>query len=74
MVDVLRTPGGVGNLTCKVIGTGQRKRLIMTVDLSKNLGLSNSKKSLVIATTGGNKKIPDHPNLMMNLNIYMPAD
>ena len=42
--------------------------LTITVDLSKNLGPSKSGKSIVIASTRGNKAIA--PDTYMGLNIY----
>ena len=45
--------------------------LALTVDLSKSQGPSKSGKSIVIATTGGNKEIA--PGIYMGLNIYRKA-
>lgn len=42
--------------------------LTLTIDLSKTQGPSKSGKSIVIATTGGNKEIA--PGIFMGLNIY----
>ena len=42
--------------------------LVLTIDLSKTQGPSKSGKSIVIATTGGNKEIA--PGIYMGLNIY----
>jgi len=46
--------------------------LTITVDLSKTIGKSNSGKSVNIATTSGNKKVPGRENLFIGLNIYEP--
>jgi hypothetical protein len=43
--------------------------LVITVDLSKDFGPSNSGKSLVIATTEGNQSVPDS-DAKIGLNIY----
>ena len=42
--------------------------LSLTIDLAKSHGPSKSGKSIVIATTGGNKEIA--PGIYMGLNIY----
>ena len=45
--------------------------LSLTIDLSKSQGPSKSGKSIVIATTGGNKEIA--PGIYMGVNIYRKA-
>lgn len=45
--------------------------LIMTVDLSKDLGPSKSGKSTLIATTAGNVQVA--PGVMAGINIYKKA-
>jgi hypothetical protein len=47
--------------------------LVITVDLSKDFGPSNSGKSLVIATTEGNQSVPDS-DAKIGLNIYRKAE
>ena len=42
--------------------------LALTIDLSKTQGPSKTGKSIVIATTSGNKEIA--PGIYMGLNIY----
>ena len=49
------------------------KTLTITVDLSKELGLSKSGKNVLIASTGGNKDVPGLPGMKLGLNIYRPA-
>ena len=49
----------------------QGTTLTLTIDLSKSQGPSKSGKSIVIATTGGNKEIA--PGIYMGLNIYRKA-
>ena len=44
-------------------------KLIIEVDLNQNLGRSKSGKSIVIATTGGAKTIPDTPKKLV-LTVY----
>lgn len=46
--------------------------LTITVDLSKELGLSKSQKSMKIGTTGGNVKIPG-TDAVIGLNVYRKA-
>ena len=45
--------------------------LTITVDLSKDHGMSKSGKSNIIATSGGNKSIPGF-DAKIGLNIYSP--
>ena len=45
--------------------------LTITVDLSKDSGPSKSGKTLIIASTQGNKTIPGTP-AVIGLNIYKP--
>ena len=45
-------------------------KLIITVDLSKEQGMSASGKSMVIATTEGNISLPDNADIKLGLNIY----
>lgn len=52
------------NIIIKTEGT----MLGLTIDLSKTQGPSKSGKSIVIATTGGNKEIA--PGIYMGVNIY----
>jgi hypothetical protein len=47
--------------------------LTITVDLSKRLGESASKKSLKVASTDGNIEVPEHPEYKIGLNIYVPT-
>jgi hypothetical protein len=42
--------------------------LTITIDLSKEFGRSKSGKTIIIATTGGNKEVAD--GVHMGLNIY----
>jgi len=44
-------------------------KLTITVDLSKNQGPSNSGKTIIIATSSGNKPI-EGTDAIMGLNIY----
>ena len=45
-------------------------KLILTVDLSKSLGVSKSGKSELIASTKGNAPVPDQPEVRVGLNVY----
>jgi len=45
-------------------------KLIVTVDLSKELGPSSSGKSVMIATTEGNVEVPGAPDVKIGLNVY----
>lgn len=54
------------NVDAKVAGSV----LTLTVDLSKDLGLSKSGKSNLIGTTGGSVKIG---NVVVGLNVFKPV-
>ncbi len=49
-------------------------KLIITVDLSKQFGLSGSQKSQIIASTGGNVSVSGSENVKVGLNVYRPVD
>ncbi len=57
------------NVSMSVKGT----KLIIEVDLSQDFGLSSSGKSVVIASTEGNKDITGTDNVIIGLNVYKPA-
>lgn len=44
--------------------------LTITVDLSKEFGLSGSGKNIIIASTEGNQSIPEAEEKKIGLNIY----
>jgi hypothetical protein len=44
--------------------------LTITVDFSKEFGMSSSVKSLIIASTEGNVSIPERDKIKIGLNIY----
>lgn len=44
--------------------------LTITVDISKEFGLSASGKSLIISSTEGNISIPEKEEIKIGLNIY----
>lgn len=56
------------NVTYEIKG----KKLIIEVDLSKELGISASGKSMSIASSKGNKAI-GHDDIVMGLNVYKPV-
>ena len=45
-------------------------KLVVTVDLAKELGPSASGKSVIIATTEGNMDVPGAPDVKIGLNVY----
>ena len=47
-----------------------KNMLTITVDLSKTFGPSASGKSILIASTEGNTKIPGQEAIMLGLNVY----
>jgi len=56
----------VKNVDMKVSGN----LLTITVDLSKEFGLSSSGKSKIIASTEGNVSVPEKEEIKIGLNIY----
>ncbi|MHA1231182.1 MAG: hypothetical protein ACTSRP_07610 [Candidatus Helarchaeota archaeon] len=50
--------------------------LILKIDLSKELGESKSGKSIIIASTRGNKRIKEYEKktVMIGLNCYIPKE
>lgn len=56
----------MNNVQIKVTGS----KLVITVDLKKDFGLSKSGKSISIASTLGNKSVPGIEDVKIGLNIY----
>ena len=54
------------NVNAEVVGT----ILTITIDLSKTFGSSGSGKSTTVATTGGNKLVPN-TTVHLGLNAYI---
>lgn len=50
--------------------TVKGNKLTIEVDLGKNLGLSGSKKSIIIASSEGNQTIEGTDGVKIGLNIY----
>lgn len=48
--------------------------LLIDVDLREHGDLSKSGKSIVIASTEGNKNVPDAPGVKIGMNIYKPKE
>lgn len=48
----------------------EKNKLIITVDLTKDFGLSKSQKNQVIATTEGNTSVPGKEEIKFGLNVY----
>jgi hypothetical protein len=46
-------------------------KAIVTIDLNNRGGLSSSGKSIIVATTEGNKPIPG-TNVVIGINCYVP--
>jgi len=44
--------------------------LVITVDLTKDFGMSKSGKSITIASTEGNISVPENEDIKIGLNIY----
>jgi hypothetical protein len=54
------------NIELKVGGT----KLILTVDLSKEIGQSSSGRNTLIASTEGNANVPGFEGLKVGLYVY----
>jgi hypothetical protein len=54
------------NIELRVEGT----KLILTVDLSKEIGPSSSGKNTLIASTEGNANVPGFEGVKVGLNVY----
>jgi hypothetical protein len=54
------------NVTLKVEGT----KLVIEVDLSKEIGPSSSGKTMLIASTEGNANVPGYEGVKVGLNVY----
>lgn len=50
----------------------QGEKLVITIDLTKNFGLSGSGKSLIIASTEGNISVPGLEDVKIGVNVYRP--
>ena len=57
------------NIDAKVQGD----KLVITIDLTKNFGLSGSGKSLIIASTEGNVSVPGREDIKIGVNVYRPG-
>lgn len=47
--------------------------LTITVDLSKEFGISSSGKSIIIGSTEGNVSIPEKEDIKIGVNVYRKA-
>jgi hypothetical protein len=54
------------DVTLKVEGT----KLVIEVDLSKEIGPSSSGKTMLIASTEGNANVPGYEGVKLGLNVY----
>lgn len=45
-------------------------RLVITVDLSQEFGVSKTGKSITIASTEGNVSVPGHEEIKIGVNVY----
>jgi len=54
------------NVDMKVDGD----RLVITVDLTKEFGVSKTGKSITIASTEGNVSVPEREEIKIGVNVY----
>ena len=45
-------------------------KLVLTVDLNQNFGISGSGKSVIIGTTSGNVPLSSNQDVKIGLNVY----
>ncbi len=57
------------NIEAKVQGD----KLVITIDLTKDFGLSGSGKSIIIASTEGNVSVPGREEIKIGVNVYRPG-
>ncbi len=48
--------------------------LTITVDISKEFGVSSSGKSIIIGSTEGNVSIPEKEDIKIGLNVYRKSE
>lgn len=49
-------------------------KLLVEVDLTKDYGLSSTKKNLIVATTGGNVPVEGDPDIKIGINVFKPLE
>lgn len=62
----------VRNVSYKVVGRGKGQRLVISVDLSKEIGPSKTGRSINVATTGGLIRLDERPEMRFVLNVFKP--
>ena len=50
--------------------TVEGDELTIKVDLGQNFGDSKSGKTVIVATTAGNAKVPDTDDVLIGLNVF----
>jgi len=63
--------GGLSMKNCEMKLNGNI--LTITVDISKEFGISSSGKSIIIGSTEGNVSIPEKEDIKIGLNVYRKA-
>ena len=58
------------NIGENIIAKTEGKKLILEIDLCKEIGLSGSGKNMKIASSGGNVTIPGTDNYKLGINVY----
>jgi ABC-type lipoprotein export system ATPase subunit len=54
------------NIEMKVEGN----KLVLTIDLTKEIGPSSSGKTTLLASSEGNANVPGHEGVKFGLNVY----
>lgn len=58
----------MNNMEMRVEGN----KLVIEVDLTKEMGISGSGKSMGVASSNGNVRIPGKPEFCVGLNVFKP--
>jgi hypothetical protein len=50
----------------------EKNILTVRIDLTKEFGLSSTKKTVIVASTEGNMAVPGHEEIKVGINAYKP--
>ena len=50
--------------------TKKGNTLTVEIDLTQNFGPSRTGKTIIVASTEGNKKVPDTEDIFIGVNVY----
>jgi hypothetical protein len=61
-----------GSMATNIETRVEDNKLIITVDLTKEYGLTSSQKSTKVASSDGNMSVPGREDIKVGLNVYKP--